>query len=250
MHTRVMRVHLNGTEEIDMHPQIAFVNSNKSTVDSILPLLKNNLYFKETVVTSLPKFFGLFNDSELMLDLIVFDINCLANENKTCTDIFDLLNTIDTLVKVNQIEKCPMLSVNITPDTTISVIKNVMTTDIKGFLYDIENPARLQETCLGFNQLLEGKIYISKEISDQVKPIRKNGHVKNLNKVNGISLTLRQEQILNLICTRGSSNKNIARILNLSESTVKLHIGAILKKYGLKNRTQLALFTRSHYTKK
>lgn len=248
MHTRVMQVYLNDTEETEMHPQIAFVNSNKHNIDTVLPFIKNELQFKETVVTSLSKFFGLFNDPDLMLDLIIFDVNCLASE--ACTDIFDLLNTVDTLIKVNQIEKCPVLSVNIAPDTATNIIKNVMTTDLKGFLYDIENPARVQETCFAFTQLIDGKGYVSKEISDRTKTIRRNGHVKNLNKVNGISLTLRQEQILNLICTRGSSNKNIARILNLSESTVKLHIGAILKKYGLKNRTQLALFTRSYYTKK
>lgn len=233
-----------------MRPHIAFVNSAKGSIDTVLPLIKNDISFNDVVVTSLPKFFSLFNDSKPLLDLVIFDLECLATEASTCTDIFDLLNTVGTLVKINHLEKVPTLSVNIKPNTKTSIIKNAMSTDIKGFLYDIENPARLQETCFALNQLLDDKIYIAKEISDQIKPVRKNGHVKNLNKVNGISLTLRQEQILNLICTRGSSNKNIARILNLSESTVKLHIGAILKKYGLKNRTQLALFTRNHYAKK
>ena len=58
-------------------------------------------------------------------------------------------------------------------------------------------------------------------------------------------MTPRQEQIHTLISTRGASNKVIAKTLNISESTVKLHVSAVLKKYGVKNRTQLALFSKS-----
>jgi DNA-binding NarL/FixJ family response regulator len=54
-------------------------------------------------------------------------------------------------------------------------------------------------------------------------------------------LTPRQTQVLQLIQTRGSSNKMIAKQLKISESTVKVHIGAIMKKFGVRNRTQLAV---------
>ena len=53
-----------------------------------------------------------------------------------------------------------------------------------------------------------------------------------------ITLTFRQEQILQLIL-KGMTNCQISRRLNLSESTVKMHIGMILKKYGVRDRTQL-----------
>ena len=64
-----------------------------------------------------------------------------------------------------------------------------------------------------------------------------------------IILTPRQRQILEIVATRGISNKNIARMLHISESTVKLHMSGILKKFGLRNRTQLALFARDHALK-
>lgn len=60
-----------------------------------------------------------------------------------------------------------------------------------------------------------------------------------------IELTPRQQQIAELVVARGASNKVIANILKISESTVKLHITAILKKYSLRNRTQLALFVKN-----
>jgi DNA-binding NarL/FixJ family response regulator len=67
------------------------------------------------------------------------------------------------------------------------------------------------------------------------------GSVKRKTTMSGIKLTPRQLQILHLIKTRGASNKMIARQLKISESTVKVHVGAILKKYGVANRTQLAV---------
>ena len=54
-------------------------------------------------------------------------------------------------------------------------------------------------------------------------------------------LTPRQQQVLKLVCHRGLSNKAIAGILKISESTVKIHISSILREYRVKNRTQLVL---------
>ena len=56
-----------------------------------------------------------------------------------------------------------------------------------------------------------------------------------------LKLTPRQSQVLKLICHRGLSNKAIGNILKISESTVKIHTSAILRRYGVKNRTQLVL---------
>lgn len=77
-------------------------------------------------------------------------------------------------------------------------------------------------------------------IKDRIKaPTKKPRHPPTT-----IVLTPRQTQILDLVSTRGASNKVIARTLKISESTVKLHMSAILKKYGCRNRTQLAVFSR------
>lgn len=65
--------------------------------------------------------------------------------------------------------------------------------------------------------------------------------IKNVVCEDGIELTDRQAQVRDLLCERGLSNKAIARQLNISESTVKIHVGSILKRYGVRNRTQLAL---------
>jgi len=54
-------------------------------------------------------------------------------------------------------------------------------------------------------------------------------------------LSNREAEIL--VCLKeGAPNKVIARKLNLSEATVKVHVKAILKKVGVCNRTQAALW--------
>ena len=57
------------------------------------------------------------------------------------------------------------------------------------------------------------------------------------------SLTTREREVLDLL-TKGLSNKEIARKLELQEVTIKLHVRGICRKLGAKNRTQAAVRAR------
>jgi two-component system, NarL family, response regulator LiaR len=54
-------------------------------------------------------------------------------------------------------------------------------------------------------------------------------------------LTPREREVLGLL-SRGFTNKRIAGELGLSEKTVKTHVGRILSKLGVTDRTQAALY--------
>jgi DNA-binding NarL/FixJ family response regulator len=54
------------------------------------------------------------------------------------------------------------------------------------------------------------------------------------------TLTIKQEEVFALL-RQGYSNKVIANRLSLSEATVKLHASRIMRKFRVKNRTQLAV---------
>jgi len=54
-------------------------------------------------------------------------------------------------------------------------------------------------------------------------------------------LTPRERQIAELVAS-GASNKLIARQLDISDRTVKAHLGAIFQKLGVSDRLQLALY--------
>jgi DNA-binding NarL/FixJ family response regulator len=56
----------------------------------------------------------------------------------------------------------------------------------------------------------------------------------------GEQLTRREREVLGLIAA-GRSNKRIARELEIAEKTVKTHVGHVLAKLGVSDRTQAAL---------
>ena len=60
-----------------------------------------------------------------------------------------------------------------------------------------------------------------------------------------IYLTPREQELFDLIITRGCSNKVLARLMNLTESTVKMHTGNILQKYNVRTKMQLVVFVNS-----
>ena len=61
----------------------------------------------------------------------------------------------------------------------------------------------------------------------------------------GAILSERETQILRGLI-EGQSNKTIARTLDIMEATVKVHVKAILRKTGVQNRTQAAIWALGH----
>ncbi|MGH3158157.1 MAG: response regulator [Streptosporangiaceae bacterium] len=59
------------------------------------------------------------------------------------------------------------------------------------------------------------------------------------------ALTGREREVLEHI-TRGRSNREIARAMNVAEKTVKTHVSSVLAKLGVQDRTQAALYAVSH----
>lgn len=60
-----------------------------------------------------------------------------------------------------------------------------------------------------------------------------------------VDLTDRQSQVFRLITRHGLSNRRIAEQLNITEDTVKGHVSAIIRRYGVSNRNQLILASRT-----
>jgi DNA-binding NarL/FixJ family response regulator len=61
----------------------------------------------------------------------------------------------------------------------------------------------------------------------------------------GDDLTDREREVLALI-TQGMANKQIARALNISDSTVKAHVGSIFQRIGVTDRTSAAIWAERH----
>jgi len=83
--------------------------------------------------------------------------------------------------------------------------------------------------------VIAGGIYVPPQILHNKSTERNNQSINNVNIDN--KLTPRQNDVL-LELSEGKSNKDIGKALNLTESTVRAHVAAILKNFNASNRTQ------------
>jgi len=191
--------------------------------------------------------FPLLANPEFHIDYVILDLD-VTGKNKNI-DTFELVHALHTLIKctVQRVSsgKTAKRTTKIVglarDDTSLERIKEAISfNDIDFIMAGCSKTYGHDVVADEFKAILEGK-------ADRVSPLikkRVQASKKKATSDSDIRLTPRQAQILNIINTRGASNKIIARMLNISESTVKLHIGAILKKYGVRNRTQLAIFSK------
>jgi len=82
--------------------------------------------------------------------------------------------------------------------------------------------------------VLEGQIYMPPEFL--------TGHaaLDEVDAPGGPQLTSRQHEVLGLMLT-ARSNKEISVTLNLSDETVKNHVSAVLRAFGVQTRMQAVL---------
>ncbi len=85
------------------------------------------------------------------------------------------------------------------------------------------------------NLVLSGGVYLPPALLEQGGGLGDSSGTGNDNAVS--FLTPRQREVLTLL-GQGKSNKEIARVLQLAEGTVKLHVTAILKALNVNNRTR------------
>lgn len=89
------------------------------------------------------------------------------------------------------------------------------------------------DLCVAIKAAAQGKIQLSPEASKRLmKSFQSPDPVEDLSE--------RELEVLKLIA-QGSSNKEIADHLTVTEKTIKTHVSAVLTKLGLKSRTQAAI---------
>ena len=69
-----------------------------------------------------------------------------------------------------------------------------------------------------------------------MKPYNKKDYALD----NGLFLSPRQVAVLNQLAL-GLSNKQIAHALGIAEPTIKMHISAMLRSFGVQNRVQILI---------
>jgi DNA-binding NarL/FixJ family response regulator len=114
-------------------------------------------------------------------------------------------------------------------------VLNCLSTGFHGFVYKLQSD---EELVTAINDLLSGRIYVPRWIADRGDETPELAPSINT-AVQTLRLTPRQQEILPLIA-QGMSNKEIASHLNIAEGTTKIHMAALLRALGARNRTEAA----------
>lgn len=155
-------------------------------------------------------------------DLIVLDLNMQG---------MDGLETLLRLRDNGVTAKIVMLTVSDTDEDVVQAI----TYGADGYLLKDMSPENILER---IREATHGKMVISEKLTTVLADALRKGDSKpNLLS----SLTSREHEILKYIA-KGLSNKLIARELDISDGTVKVHVKHILKKLGLRSRVQAAVW--------
>lgn len=128
------------------------------------------------------------------------------------------------------------------PDARILVISSLASFDLvqsllkegaAGFLPKNTSARGLRSVLA---EITAGRIYVPKDYRTP-NPCERDGLAAQFDHPKLAELTPQQQRIMRLICC-GKPNKQIAYELSLAEATVKAHITALLRRLGVRNRTQ------------
>ena len=125
----------------------------------------------------------------------------------------------------------------LSPFVDPAVITHVMSLGIAGYI-----PKRLSARAFlsALRLVMDGVPFIPATLLETNSLAAGGGRIDD-RRGSGDLLTAREREILDLL-RQGLPNKLIARRLNVSEVTVKSHLGHVFRKLGVQNRVQAARF--------
>jgi len=167
---------------------------------------------------------GLRLAARLRPELILLDINMKG------------MNGIETLQAIKREDpdaRVVMLTVSDNEEDVIAALR----LGADGYLLKDMEPEEILQSLRG---AVEGKLVISESLTRLLaQALRDEG--KRLDPREAVALTTREREILEQIAC-GLSNKLIAKELQISEGTVKVHVKNLLKKLHLHSRVEAAVW--------
>lgn len=156
-------------------------------------------------------------------DLIVLDLNMQG---------MDGLETLRAMRNADIASRIIMLTVSDSDEDVVCAI----TYGADGYLLKDMDPEKILEK---IKEAALGKMVISEKLTHVLAGAIRGGSDKKSNVL--AKLTSREHEILKLIA-KGMSNKLIARDLDISDGTVKVHVKHVLKKLELNSRVEAAVW--------
>lgn len=227
----------------------------KSISKECIEIIKDDLKLECSNLSSISELFPLLSNPGFSADYISIDINDLSSfvKNNINIDEYALINTLNTLisstlyrtVQGRTTKRNTKIGITVGEDIDVVFLKNILSISEINFIVlrpTITAKYSIQDIEDSMHCVMHDNKKMSKRVNSFIAQAKTDKN--QANKSNNITITNRQQQILDLITQRAASNKIIARTLGIAESTVKLHMSALMKKYGVRNRTQLAIFAK------
>ena len=161
-------------------------------------------------------------------DLILLDLNMKG------------MNGIDTLIALRKAEVTSRIVMFTVSDNQEDVVAALQAGADGYLLKDMEPDDLIRKIRLAAN----GQLVLSEELTELLALAIQSKSRKDT-KVDIKSMTKRERQILKLLAA-GMTNKHIARKLDITEGTVKVHIKHLFKKLNLKSRVEAAIWAMEH----
>lgn len=202
-------------------------------------LIEQNIFFREGVKS-------LLNDTAYDIIKIYPDCPSLQKETDAQNDIKlhiigiecepDIIKTQISIIKeITPHSKIALFTSRATPECVVSAFS----AGADGYLLRDIAPEALASS---LDMIMAGERLCPMAVLDIFMDETKSTETYDINsKAYSYKLSLRELQVLKSLAV-GETNKEIARNLEISEATVKVHIKAVLRKLDLSNRTQAAVW--------
>lgn len=167
-----------------------------------------------------------FKDKHHRFKLVILSSNVINND-------------ADVLIKKIRSHSCASKIVILAQDASTDLITTAFKADIDGYISQ-DIPA--QAFIASINLVIMGQKLFPIDVAYSDFKNTKTEIKLRLSDVD-FHTDLSNREMETITCVaKGQSNKLIAKNLNITESTVKIHLKTILRKLGMKNRTQVAIW--------
>lgn len=136
---------------------------------------------------------------------------------------------------------CDMPAVILTMSDAQEDLASALRAGVRGYLLKDMEPIDIVDS---IRRTAKGELVVAPAMSVKLANLLQFG-AQEQPRDKSVKLTEREREILQYLAT-GKSNKEIARSLNISHDTVKLHVRHILAKLNLTSRVEAAVFAVEH----
>ena len=178
---------------------------------------------------------AIFRDA-MQLEIVHLSIPGALDDRDLCLVLIDaectphLFELIATFRQVHPSLKLIVLG----NDTSSGYIERVIGAGAKGY---VQLTASESEIRMAVDMVRDGSVWAPRRVLSRLLDSRRTAP---RSPATPLRFTARERQVLNLL-REGHPNREIARALGIDESTVKAHIGRLMRKVGVNNRTALTV---------